>query len=102
MDQLVVDYATLESCGSTAASLDQAIREARARLGNGFLLGTARCLSEGPRVTFISGSTVDGRAEYLNSAAPHPFDDWKPFKPANPAWDSWLEEHTVHGTPVFR
>lgn len=84
------------------ALLNQAIRGAQSRLGNGVLLGTARFLSEGARVTFLSGSAVDVTAKIPNSAAPNPFDDWKPIKPAVPAWDSWLEEHTVHGASVFR
>ncbi|GAA4124717.1 hypothetical protein GCM10022215_32600 [Nocardioides fonticola] len=84
------------------ALLNQAIRGAQSRLGNGFLLGTARTLSEGARVTFVSGSVVDVTAKGLNSAFPNPLNDWKPLKPAVPAWDSWLEEHTVHGRAVFR
>jgi hypothetical protein len=84
------------------ALLHGAILDALDRYGPGFLLNSARAMSSGARVAFQSGFWVDAAGKSLNPALPGLRPDGKPIKPAVPAWDRWVEEHTVHGAPVFR
>jgi hypothetical protein len=84
------------------ALLHQAISRSLAEYGPGLLLNSARVMSNGARVAFQTGAVVDLTGKALNPAFPNYWNDWKPLKPGVPAWDRWVEEHTVHGAPVFR
>ena len=84
------------------ALLHGAILDALDRYGPGLLLNSARAMSNGARVAFESGFAVDVARKVLNPAFPRFWSDGTPIKPVVPAWERWVEEHTVHGAPVFR
>lgn len=84
------------------ALLHQSILASLEKYGPGLLLNSARAMSNGARVAFQSGFWVDVAGKSLNPAFPNPRNHWEPVKPGVPAWDRWVEEHTVHGAPVFR
>jgi hypothetical protein len=84
------------------ALLHQAIQTSIRQNGPGLLLDSALVMSNGARAAFIAGTTADVAGKIVNPAFPRFWSDGTPIKPAVPAVDRWLEEHTVHGAPVFR
>lgn len=84
------------------ALLNQAIRTAADKYGPGILLNSALAMSNGARATFLAGSAVDGAGKIVNPSFPNVWGDGTPVLPGVPAVDQWLQEHTVHGVPVFR
>ncbi|WP_209313684.1 hypothetical protein [Blastococcus sp. TF02A-35] len=84
------------------ALLHQAIQTSVAQHGSGLLLNSALWMSNGARTAFLAGTTSDIAGKVVNPAFPGLGPDGGPVLPGIPAVDQWLQEHTVHGVPVFR
>jgi hypothetical protein len=84
------------------ALLHRSIMTSLEEYGPGLLLNSARAMSNGARAAFQAGTAVDVAGKVINPAFPRFWSDHSPFLPGVPAADQWLQEHTVHGAPVFR
>jgi hypothetical protein len=84
------------------ALLHQAIDSSIQQHGKGLLLNSALAMSNGARAAFLAGSASDFGGKVVNPAFPGLGPDGGPLLPGVPAVDQWLQEHTVHGVPVFR
>ncbi|RBY91455.1 hypothetical protein DQ244_08965 [Blastococcus sp. TBT05-19] len=84
------------------ALLHQAIQTSVRQHGPGVLLNGALAMSNGARAAFLAGTTADVAGKIVNPSFPGIRPDGAPLLPGVPVVDQWLQEHTVHGAPVFR